>query len=104
MSVASPRSHQPQPIPTIARMDSRIGRQVGQFLRRNGAVGFTAKAAQLKSADASQHLNPTIAMQVSPIGCRAGQSRRRLGVVRTRVRVAHRQLEVALECVRDGGH
>merc|ERR1711994_8723 len=75
----------------------QIGRLAGQFRRRNGAAGFTARAAPTREVAARRHRSRTIAMQDSPIGRRAGVLRRRLGAVPTRARAALQQLEGALE-------
>jgi len=84
-------------IRTIAPMVSQIGRLVGQFRRKNGAAGFTARVAPTREVVARRHRSPTIAMQDSPIGKRAGVSPRRLGAVPTRARAAPQRLEGALE-------
>jgi len=84
-------------IRTIAQMVSQIGRLVGQFRRKSGAAGFTARVAPTREVVARRHRSRTIAMQDSPIGKRAGVSPRRLGAVPTRARVAPQRLEGALE-------
>jgi len=99
-SVGSRRNHQPQQIPTIARMGSRTGRLVGLFPRRNGVVGCMAKAARPRVVAACRmchRVSRTIATLDLPIGWRVGPWPRRHGVVRTRARVARRQLEDVLE-------
>jgi len=84
-------------IHTIARMALQIGRLAGQFRRRSGVAGFTARAAPTREVAAQRHRSRTIAMQGSPIGRRAGVLPRRPGAVPTRARVALQQLEGALE-------
>jgi len=84
-------------IRTIAPTASQIGRRAGQFRRRSGAAGFTARAAPTREVDVRRRRSHTTAMQDSPIGKRAGVLPRRLGAVPTRARVALQQLEGALE-------
>lgn len=84
-------------IHTIVLMASQIGRRAGQFRRKSGAAGFTARAVPTREAGARRHRSLTTAMLDSPIGRRAGVSRRRLGAVPTRARAALQQLEGALE-------
>merc|ERR1712117_327486 len=55
--------------PSIVLMGSRIGRLVGQFPRRSGAVVFMAKVARIREGGALHHLTHTIATQASRIGC-----------------------------------
>merc|ERR1711976_1040717 len=76
---------------TIAPMAGPIGRRVGQWARRSGAAGFTARAALARVAPQSlrrQHL--MIATLASAIGWQAGASQRRIGAARTPARVALR--------------
>jgi len=89
-------------IHTIVLMALQIGRRAGQFRRKSGAAGFTARAVPTREAGARHHRSLTTAMLDSPIGRRAGVSRRRLGAAPTRARVALQQLEGALEPQRGG--
>jgi len=88
---------------TIALMASQTGRLAGQFQRKSGAAGFTARAVPTREAGARHLLSPTTAMRDSPIGRRVGVSRRRRGAVPTRAKAALQQPEDALEPQR-GGH
>merc|ERR1719410_1650561 len=76
--------------------------QAGQFRKKSGAAGFTARVARTREVDARHRRSRTTAMQGLPIGRRAGVSRRRLGAVPTRARAALQQLEGALELTLDG--
>jgi len=84
-------------IRTIAPTASQIGRRAGQFRRKSGAAGFTARAAPTREVGARRPRSRTTAMQDSPTGRRAGVLRRRLGAVPIRARAAPQQLEGALE-------
>merc|ERR1711870_106126 len=50
-SVVSRQSHRAQPTHTTVRMDSRIGRPVGQWPRRPGAVQTRAKGVHRQQED-----------------------------------------------------
>merc|ERR1712045_398081 len=63
---------------------------------------MVARAARPKVGVARRRLILTIAMLASPIGWPNGLLPRRLGAVRTGVRAAPRQLEVALESENGG--
>jgi len=68
--------------------------------RKNGAVGFMAKAARTKVAVAPRRLrwlSRTTATRDLPTGCRAGPLPRRPGAVLTRARDALQQPEDAPE-------
>merc|ERR1711997_1311262 len=100
ISAVSRLNHRVQQIHTIARMDSQIGRLVGLWPRRSGVAEFMERAARIKAAvvpQSRQLRSRTIAMRGSRIGWLVGPWPRRLGAVPTRARVAHRQLEGALE-------
>merc|ERR550525_990325 len=103
ISVGSRQNHHAQQIPTIARTDSQIGRQVGLWPRRSGVAEFMERAVRIKAAvvPRSRPLRPlrsrTIARRGLRIGWQVGLWPRRLGAVRTRARAAHRQLEGAPE-------
>merc|ERR1711976_322948 len=89
---------------TIAPMAGLIGRRVGQWARRSGAAGFTARAAlaRVRVAPLSlrrQHL--MIATLASAIGWQAGASQRRIGAARTPARVALQLLVAVHEGVFD---
>jgi len=100
VSRLNPRAQQ---IPTIARMDSQIGRRAGLWPRRSGVAEFMERAARIKVAvvPRSRPLRPlrsrTIARRGLRIGWQVGLWPRRLGAVRTRAKAAHRQLEGAPE-------
>merc|ERR1712232_299249 len=88
------------PTPTIAQMDSPIGKQAGPRRRRCGAAHTMVRAALVRATAARQSAQPLllmIAMRASPIGSLAGASRRRRGAARTQERAAHSRVEVALE-------
>jgi len=95
------RNHHLRQIPTIAKMDSRIGRQGGRYPRKNGVAGSMAKAARIREGAGVCHRSPhhhhMIAMPDLPIGWQAGVSPRRHGVARTVARVARQRLVDALE-------
>merc|ERR1712050_814887 len=103
ISAVSPLRHRAQQIPTIARMDSQIGRLAGVWPRRSGVAEFMERAARIKVAvvPRSRPLRPlrsrTIARRASQIGWQVGPWPRRLGAVQTRARAAHRQLVGAPE-------
>merc|ERR1712045_42816 len=94
---ASRRNRQPQQIPTIARMGSRIGKQAGLSRRRSGAAGSTVKVVHSRAVGARHLRSLTTAMPGSPIGRLAGVSRRSPGAVPTKARAAPWQVEDALE-------
>merc|ERR1712051_910283 len=103
ISAVSRLNHRAQQIPTIARMDSQIGRRAGLWPRRNGVAEFMERAARIKVAvvPRSRPLRPlrsrTIARRGLRIGWQVGLWPRRPGAVRTRAKAAHRQLEGAPE-------
>jgi len=100
ISAVSRLKHRARQIPTIARMDSQIGRQAGLWPRRSGVAEFMERDARIKAVvvpRSRQLRSRTIARQASQIGWQVGPWPRRPGAVRTRARAAHRQLVGAPE-------
>merc|ERR1711957_421508 len=81
------------PIRTIVRMVSRIGRQAGLWPKRPGVVLIIARVA-LAGAVAGRRGHPMIAMQASRIGKQVGLWPRKRGAAGTRARVARLQAVV----------
>merc|ERR1712071_625418 len=73
----------------------------GPWARRSGAAGCTERAALGRPPPVALLPElpplPTTAMPASPTGWRDGAHQRRIGAATTPARVAHQQLEVALE-------
>lgn len=81
---------------STASQDLRIGRPAGQWTRRHGAAGFTARAATLAVADVSQSRPPLlhlIAMQDSRTGWPVGRSAKKPGAARMPARDARTKEE-----------